>query len=134
MNKFLLVYLTIFLSACATTTDPNSSNYTWEQIDKLSQQQWQLNKDEDNYVSYNTEWSLYNNVNKIGKRGDCYAIKGKETLLILIQNNNGVIQDVVTKHNDKRSNCFKQSFINVKYPKPPFAPFYHYLDMKVNSS
>lgn len=127
-----MIFITA-ISACSSTTDPNSNSYSWEQIDRLSEEQWQSHKDEESYVRYNTEWSLFNNVNEIDKRENCYPIEGSDTVIILIQNNNGVIQDVVTKHNDKRSNCFKQAFLNVKYPKPPFAPFYHYLHMEVKA-
>lgn len=104
--------------------------YTFETLDRLSDEQWAKHRNDDEYVRFSTDWLLFNNANRIDQKGDCYSLGGATEDLILVQNEQGVIQYVVPEHENEKTRCFQAVFLEQKYPTPPFAPFYHYMRMQ----
>lgn len=126
MKRFI-VLASVLLTACSTTKLLNTKTY--EQTLMLAEQQWKANKENSQYKEYFNTWNNFNNENKLDEKDGCYKY-GKESIkLILVQNSVGLVENVVTQSDDKKTQCFVKSYTGVKFPKPPIAPFYHRMTM-----
>lgn len=118
------------LAACASQRGAAPASWSFGELDRLSTRQWEEHEHDQPYARYNTEWLLFNNANKIDERGGCYDIPGGPDDLVLVQNSAGEIQHAVPRVDNARSRCFAAVYLGVKYPPPPFSPFFHFMQMQ----
>lgn len=107
-----------------------SDVYSFEVVKQEATSQWEKYRDSEAYAQFKNDWLSFNNANHVDEKGNCYSKGGPTEVVILIQNRMGTIQNVVVENDNKKTRCFKKAFLGEKYPKPPFAPFYHYMIMQ----
>lgn len=101
----------------------------FEQVQDLAKQQWEKNKGISQYKEYFNTWNKFNNDNKLDERDGCYSFGRKPANLILILNSKGVVERAVTQSKGQKEKCFVNSYVGVKFPAPPIAPFYNRMTM-----
>ena len=125
--KQIILLIPFLFSACSASEDLSAINYS--EAYSLADQQWQSNNSNKQYTEYFNMWTGFNNQNKIDEKAGCYRYGNQLVKLVLIQNNEGVIERVVTSSNDKKTECFVKSYTGVKFPTPPISPFFHRMTM-----
>ena len=80
--------------------------------------------------TYGTAWAEFNNAQHLDERDGCY-FKAEGSLVQILQiDSAGKVVGYVSDKDNGRSHCWRQSYLGVTFPKPPFAPFYHRLEMQ----
>ena len=78
---------------------------------------------------YGEEWLSFNYNNRIGAKGDCYRRSAGPVRQVLVIDKDGVVTDVIADVDNAKSRCFRESYLHVRFPPPPFAPYYIYQRM-----
>lgn len=117
----------LVLVACVAQQGSQRSSF--ESAHLLFKEQWQEHRETEEYARYDAEWLRFNNANRIDEQGGCYALSRASVDLILVHNETGEVESVVPKQTSKKAECFVNVFRGRKYPAPPYAPFYQYLQM-----
>lgn len=73
--------------------------------------------------AYGTLWDGVNNAQRLDERDGCYAKAPGPLVQILQIDANGKVVDYVADSQNGRSQCWRQTYLGVTFPKPPFAPF-----------
>ena len=80
--------------------------------------------------AYGTAWAEFNNAQHLDERDGCYfKAEGSLVQILKIDANGKIIGYFADKENG-RSQCWRQTYLGLTFPKPPFAPFYHRLEMQ----
>lgn len=79
--------------------------------------------------AYEEVWDTFNNENKLDEKDGCYKKSNGMIQQVLVIDKSGLVTDVVADIKNKKSNCFRNSYMNVRFPAPPFSPYYMYLRM-----
>jgi hypothetical protein len=79
--------------------------------------------------AYGSSWANFNNANKLDEKDGCYFKANGETSQILVIDKAGVVVSYFADPENGRSQCWRKTYMGVKFPRPPFAPYYHYLVM-----
>ena len=80
--------------------------------------------------SYLNSWGEFNNSHKLDEKDGCYFKAPGPTRQILIIDASGTVVQFLSDVNNERTNCFRHSYLHVRFPKPPFAPFFVHMDMQ----
>ena len=81
-------------------------------------------------LQYEEAWYEFNNAHLLEEKGGCYAIMPDVTTQqVLVLDATGRVIEVVADVNNNKAQCFRESYLNIKFPRPPFAPYYIYLKM-----
>lgn len=80
--------------------------------------------------AYGAAWVEFNNAGHLDERDGCYfKAEGRLVQILQIDANGKVVGYFADKDNG-RSQCWRQTYMGITFPKPPFAPFYHRLEMQ----
>jgi hypothetical protein len=80
-------------------------------------------------VAYADSWVEFNNQNHLDERDGCYyRAEGELTQILEIDAAGKVVGYYADKDNG-RSQCWRNTYLGVVFPKPPFAPYWHRLVM-----
>lgn len=79
--------------------------------------------------AYGTAWAKFNNAQHLDERDGCYYKADGMLVQILQIDATGKVVDYFTDKNNGRAQCWRNTYLGVTFPKPPFAPFYHRLVM-----
>ncbi len=93
-------------------------------IFSIQMERWEASKKNSLYLSHLEKISSFNNLHAIDDSADCYNISEGKVELVFAYNAEGVIFTVASKHENRRSMCFKNLYLNGKFPVPPYSPFY----------
>jgi hypothetical protein len=123
MINRILVIAVLFLAGCASTTDTPNSFLDAERM-------FAAQPRTDATDAYGTAWAEFNNANDLDERDGCYFKAEGSLVQILQMDANGKIVGYFTDKDNGRSQCWRQTYLGLTFPKPPFAPFYHRLEMQ----
>jgi len=91
---------------------------------------WEDSKSNSGWLDYLNLAVEFNNEHRIDERGGCYKNGALPVKLVTTINSEGVITSVVANVSNSKSECFKKVLLGVKFPKPPYAPFYDHWEMR----
>ena len=80
-------------------------------------------------AAYLGAWTDFNNAQHLDERDGCYFKAAGMLVQILRIEADGRISGYFADHDNGRSQCWRRTYLDVIFPKPPFAPFYHRLEM-----
>jgi hypothetical protein len=129
MRTLGLIIIYIFLTSCNNKNEEHLTNNFYTLKKEYEDQRNKLH-DEENYQAYMSEWFTYNNENEIDRRNGCYFLGEEVEKIVLVMDKNGTINNVAIENENEMAKCFQKTFFGVTYPKPPFYPFYHLMNMK----
>ena len=79
--------------------------------------------------AYANAWADFNNLNHLDERDGCYFKADGELTQILEIDASGKVVGYFTDKDNGRSECWRNTYLGVVFPKPPFAPYWHRLTM-----
>ena len=74
-------------------------------------------------------WAEFNNQNKLDERDGCYFMADGELIQILEIDESGKVVGYYADKDNGRAQCWRNTYLGVVFPKPPFAPYWHRLVM-----
>ena len=80
--------------------------------------------------AYRHTWEEFNNANHLDEKDDCYSKADGSLVQILQIDSEGKVVGYFADKDNGRSQCWRRTYMGVIFPKPPFAPFYHRLEMQ----
>lgn len=80
-------------------------------------------------VAYADSWAEFNNQNHLDERDGCYYMAEGELTQILEIDATGKVIGYYADKDNGRSQCWRNTYLGVVFPKPPFAPYWHKLTM-----
>ncbi len=78
---------------------------------------------------YAEAWAAYNNEHRLDERDGCYFKADGELTQILELDSSGKVVGYYADKENGRAQCWRQTYMGVVFPKPPFAPYWHKLVM-----
>ena len=123
MHPLLLAVALSLLAGCASTPQGPSS---FSEAQRLFDAQPRTDATD----SYGTAWADFNNAHHLDERDGCYFKADGSLVQILQIEASGQIVGYFADQENGRSQCWRQTYLGVTFPKPPFAPFLHRLEMQ----
>jgi len=80
-------------------------------------------------AAYADAWAAFNNQNHLDERDGCYFKADGELTQILEIDASGKVIGYFADKDNGRSQCWRNTYLGVVFPKPPFAPYWHRLVM-----
>jgi hypothetical protein len=80
-------------------------------------------------AAYANAWAAFNNQNHLDERDGCYFKADGELTQILEIDASGKVVGYFADKDNGRSQCWRNTYLGVVFPKPPFAPYWHRLVM-----
>ena len=80
-------------------------------------------------AAYADSWAEFNNQNKLDERDGCYFMADGELIQILEIDESGKVVGYYADKDNGRAQCWRNTYLGVVFPKPPFAPYWHRLVM-----
>lgn len=74
-------------------------------------------------TAYETTTLAFNNANKLDEKGDCHGKSMYPVTIILILDAEGRVTSSNTDVENSKAACFRKSYADVKFPRPPVAPY-----------
>src|SRR5687767_12306074 len=123
MISRILVTAVVFLAGCASIPHTASSFLDAERL-------FAAQPRTDATDAYVAAWAEVNNAHDLDERDGCY-FKAEGSLVQILQiDASGKIVGYFSDKDNGRSQCWRQTYLGLTFPKPPFAPFYHRLEMQ----
>ncbi len=117
---FIASLLLAFSAAAQVATDFSAANASAEA---------QREKELAASSAYADAWAEFNNQHGLDERDGCYfKAEGELTQVLEIDESGKVVGYFADKDNG-RSQCWKETYLGVVFPAPPFAPYWHKLVM-----
>ena len=82
------------------------------------------------FNAYSQKWTEENNRGHFDEKYDCYAKEKALVRQVLTINETGFVVDVISESDGPKSECFKAAYLNAKFPNPPAAPYYVYMEIE----
>ena len=124
MRSKMLIFSVVFLVAgCATTADHPSTFFD-------AQERFEAQPRTDATDAYADAWAEFNNAHDLDERDGCYFRAEGSLVQILQIDATGKIVGYFSDKDNGRSQCWRQTYLGVTFPPPPFAPFFHRLVMQ----
>lgn len=79
--------------------------------------------------TYAETWAAFNNKHHLDERDGCYFKADGELTQILELDSSGKVVGYYANKENGRTECWRQTYLGVVFPKPPFAPYWHKLVM-----
>lgn len=128
-NSFKLsaVLCTLLLAAgCQTTGSSSSANEApppknpafKTEMDKFNKQFPNAKA-----TAYETASLAFNNANKLDEKGNCHDMSRYPVTIILILDAEGRVESSTTDVDSPKAACFRKAYADVKFPRPPMAPY-----------
>ena len=122
-SKMLMLCITLLATACATTTEQPSSFSD-------AQQRFDAQPRTAATDAYADAWAEFNNAHDLDERDGCY-FKAQGSLVQILQiDASGKVVGYFSDKDNGRSQCWRQTYLGLTFPTPPFAPFFHRLVMQ----
>ena len=80
--------------------------------------------------AYSHAWEEFSNTNHLDEKDGCYVKATGSLVQILKIDAEGKVVGYFADQDNGRSQCWRRTYMGVTFPKPPFAPFYHRLEMQ----
>ena len=80
--------------------------------------------------AYDERWIRFNNEHRLDEKDNCYSKAPGEVTLVIQVDETGTVRNVATSVENAKAICFKGSYMNVRFPPPPFAPYRQAMDMR----
>lgn len=112
----------LFLAGCVST--PGGAN-SYADADRLFAAQPRTEATD----AYGIAWAEFNNAHHLDEGDGCYSKADGSLVQILQIDADGKIVGYFSDKDNGRSECWRQTYLGLIFPKPPFAPFYHRLEM-----
>lgn len=74
-------------------------------------------------TAYETETLAFNNANKLDEKGNCHGKSMYPVTIILILDAEGRVTSSTTDVENSKAACFRKAYADVKFPRPPMAPY-----------
>ena len=79
--------------------------------------------------TYAEAWAAFNNEHHLDERDGCYFKADGALTQILELDSTGKVVGYYADQENGRAQCWRQTYMGVVFPKPPFAPYWHKLVM-----
>jgi len=80
-------------------------------------------------AAYAKSWAQFNNQHRLDERDGCYFMADGELTQILQIDKTGKVVAYFADKDNGRSRCWRNTYMGVEFPQPPFAPYWHRLVM-----
>ena len=80
--------------------------------------------------AYGTAWADFNNSQHLDEKDGCYFKAEGSLVQILEIDATGKVVAYFADKDNGRSQCWRNTYLGVTFPKPPFAPYYHHMSMQ----
>jgi len=120
--------LLIGLTGCAVKPQDPTWNPKFDRAYQISQQQRNAHKETKEYQDYERYFLKVLNGGFIQLAKKCFPMGDREAM-VLTRNQWGVIESVTPEHFNAKTRCFTRAFLGQQHKEPPFAPYYHYMEM-----
>jgi hypothetical protein len=117
----------MFLAICLTLALPASAQSDTDFTAANSKADAQAKNEA--AVTYADSWAEFNNQNHLDERDGCYYMADGELTQILEIDETGKVVGYYADKDNGRSQCWRNTYLGVVFPKPPFAPYWHRLVM-----
>lgn len=124
MLNRIAVFFVLVLAGCASEAPPLPETYETAASRFTAQPRTQATDD------YGAAWARFNNAHRLDERDGCYLKSEGSLVQILKIDASGTVVGYFPDKDNGRSRCWAQTYLGVTFPKPPFAPFYHRLEMQ----
>jgi hypothetical protein len=74
-------------------------------------------------TAYETASLAFNNANKLDEKGNCHDMSRHPVTIMLILDAEGRVTSTSTDVDNKKAACFRKAYADVKFPRPPVAPY-----------
>lgn len=74
-------------------------------------------------TAYENETLAFNNTNKLDEKGNCHGKSMYPVTIILILDAEGRVTSSTTDVENGKASCFRKAYGDVKFPRPPMAPY-----------
>jgi hypothetical protein len=121
MSRILTALALASLSFATVAGEPK----TFAEADALAEAQPHTNETQ----AYAEAWAAFNNAQSLDEKDGCYFRADGELTQILEIDSSGQVVGYFSDKDNGRSQCWRQTYLGVVFPKPPFAPYWHKLVM-----
>jgi hypothetical protein len=77
----------------------------------------------DKATKYEVESLRYSDDHKFDRKGDCHGKSIYPVTIVLLIDGKGNVTGTTTDVQNAKAACFRQAYVGVQMPKPPFAPY-----------
>lgn len=74
-------------------------------------------------TAYETETLAFNNKHKLDEKGNCHGKSIYPVTIILLLDAEGRVTSSTTDVENTKAQCFRKAYADVKFPRPPVAPY-----------
>ncbi len=74
-------------------------------------------------TQYETESIAFNNERKLDEKNGCHAKSRNPITIVLVLDANGKVTNTMTDVENAKAKCFRDTYANVQFPRPPMAPY-----------
>lgn len=125
MIRLVVLLIILLLAACQTPAkNPIDSEFERAYL-KFDAQPFN-----DQTKSYSSAWDEFNNTNKLDEKDGCYFKSDGQTQQILVLDGSGKVIEFLADTDNDRTRCFRDTYLGVEFPPPPFAPYYVHMVMR----
>ena len=103
-----------------------SSQVVYDEAEKL----WHESRNREGFADYSMKFAEFTNENRLDSKDHCYDRAQGQVEVILIIDDKGFIKSVLANVTNSKADCFKQSYLGLRVPPPPFAPFFVAMTMR----
>jgi hypothetical protein len=72
---------------------------------------------------YETDTLRFNNEQKLDEKGDCHNKSQYPITIVLVLDASGKVTNSTTDVENAKAACFRKTYAEVQFPKPPIAPY-----------
>ena len=123
------MFRSIVLFAALAPSAPASAQSTRDFAQVDSRAEAQRVKHPEATSDYADIWADFNNQHGLDERDGCYFMAVGELTQVLEIDESGKVTGYFADKDNGRSRCWRQTYLGVVFPKPPFAPYWHKLVM-----
>lgn len=123
MHKILFsIILLMCLTACQTIATPTGERNFATEVAKFESQ-----FPNPQIESYQQLLISFGNEKLSDEMENCYSRSKESVTLVLLVSGNGEITQVFSDVENEKAKCFRETFLQVRFPKPPIAEYRHAL-------
>ena len=77
----------------------------------------------DKATKYENDSIAYNNEKKFDEKNGCHGKARNPITIVLVLDANGKVTSTTTDVENAKAKCFRDTYANVQFPRPPMAPY-----------
>lgn len=74
-------------------------------------------------TKYEDESLAFNNERKFDEKNGCHGKSRNPIIIMLVLDANGKVTESTTDVENAKAKCFRDTYANVQFPRPPMAPY-----------